>query len=937
LKTLTRTYYILLSSFLIVLCCLLGTCEETPQPRAYPRVNSLPVTNITEEGATFNADLFSLGTETITEYGFVWGTTNNPSLNDDRRILPGIPSGTGVFSTEITTALTEGLEYTVKPYIITEEHTVYGKPVTFISLGSLAPEITGFEPDSATWNDTLIIRGKNFSRISSNNLVRLNQIECFSIRSTDTTVFLRVPINLIEKISTISVEVSKMLYTYNKKYFTLLLPQVTGIFPTHAAWNDTIIIAGKNFDTESRSNIITCKIGGTSSKVISIKPDTLKVVTPDNITKISNPVTIQVNAKDFSSPVNLTLISPPLFITKISPKEGTWGTVITLKGRFFIPISRNVITFGGTSARMLSGNTDSIKVEVPIIASNKKYSIINTVTPYTFVSPDTFQLFDFVPVIESITPSEGVVGESVVITGKYFLNPSVFFGSGTAGIRSSSTITRIICIVPGGLSNGPVNISVRVNSLTTVCNDCFIIKNPEIYDIYPVSGTFNDKITIEGANLTHPLFMTNIYFGDISATIISASENKLVVKVPLDIDSIPRRLKIKISSFSYLSAKTFILDPPEILSFQPSQFLPGDEITVYGNGFCPGSTTLNKLYIDSYPLTILSSTSSEIKAKIPYNIPKGVSKLIIKTGKYTRSFPLNFVFRSAWTNIPVLTSLNWYSGTGLNQAGIAFSLSGKGYLMDYYNAKMTSFDPTTREFTDLGVHEIFKGKSGLTCMVNRDTAYLIGGSLGIFRYDVPTNSWISLGIAPTTYLDGVAFALNGELYFGLTFNRSSYYLNKSFWVYNLNTKTWTAKNDFPFPSSDNYSLPYVSSYFSLNNKGYALVATNEFYEYDPDSDSWFALPSLPISTNSRVGTASFIIDNKLYVGTGLYSSTYFDDFWVFDSETSTWQKSSDKIPNGGRYYSIYFVVNNKAYIGFGYNSSIKKNDFYEYNPNYLLK
>jgi hypothetical protein len=147
-------------------------------------MNSLPVTNITDEGATFNADLYSLGTEKITEYGFVWGCNIDPTIYNDKRILPGIPSEICVFSTEIKTTLTEGLEYTVKPYIITEEHVVYGKPVTFTSLGSLAPEITGFEPDSARWNDTLIIRGKNFSWVSSSNLVRLNQ---FKIRAHSRT------------------------------------------------------------------------------------------------------------------------------------------------------------------------------------------------------------------------------------------------------------------------------------------------------------------------------------------------------------------------------------------------------------------------------------------------------------------------------------------------------------------------------------------------------------------------------------------------------------------------------------------------------------------------------------------------------------------------------------------------------------------------------
>jgi hypothetical protein len=37
-------------------------CEdEDARPRTYPRVNTMPVSDITENGATFNAEIYSLG------------------------------------------------------------------------------------------------------------------------------------------------------------------------------------------------------------------------------------------------------------------------------------------------------------------------------------------------------------------------------------------------------------------------------------------------------------------------------------------------------------------------------------------------------------------------------------------------------------------------------------------------------------------------------------------------------------------------------------------------------------------------------------------------------------------------------------------------------------------------------------------------------------
>jgi hypothetical protein len=50
-------------------------CEdEQSVPREYPRVTGMVVTNVSENGAAFMADLYSVGTETLIEHGFVWGT-----------------------------------------------------------------------------------------------------------------------------------------------------------------------------------------------------------------------------------------------------------------------------------------------------------------------------------------------------------------------------------------------------------------------------------------------------------------------------------------------------------------------------------------------------------------------------------------------------------------------------------------------------------------------------------------------------------------------------------------------------------------------------------------------------------------------------------------------------------------------------------------------
>ena len=133
--------------------------DKTPVPRDFPQLNTLEVGNITSSGALLQADITSLGAEPIVELGFVWGLAE-PSLSSDDKVLVSIPSSTGIFSAEIHSALLKVIRYHVKPYAKTASFTVYGKPVDFVSMGALAPVITGFEPKTAGWLDTIIVKGR---------------------------------------------------------------------------------------------------------------------------------------------------------------------------------------------------------------------------------------------------------------------------------------------------------------------------------------------------------------------------------------------------------------------------------------------------------------------------------------------------------------------------------------------------------------------------------------------------------------------------------------------------------------------------------------------------------------------------------------------------------------------------------------------------------
>jgi hypothetical protein len=218
-------------------------CEdEQSVPREYPRVTGMVVTNVSENGAAFMADLYSAGTETLIEHGFVWSKwSGSKDLHNYDRIYLGVPH-TGKFQAEVRATFKKNETYFVRPFIVTEDKVVYGPEVSFVSLGSEGPVITRFEPASGSWNDTLRIFGRNFSWVQ--NEVTLNDVICGQVRSTDTSIVALISQDVITIDNNVSVSINGNKFTYNTRKFTLVPPLISDFYPKQAFWGDTITIKG---------------------------------------------------------------------------------------------------------------------------------------------------------------------------------------------------------------------------------------------------------------------------------------------------------------------------------------------------------------------------------------------------------------------------------------------------------------------------------------------------------------------------------------------------------------------------------------------------------------------------------------------------------------------------------------------------------------------
>lgn len=84
---------------------------------------------------------------------------------------------------------------------------------------------------------------------------------------------------------------------------------------------------------------------------------------------------------------------------------------------------------------------------------------------------------------------------------------------------------------------------------------------------------------------------------------------------------------------------------------------------------------------------------------------------------------------------------------------------------------------------------------------------------------------------------------------------------------------------------------------------------------------------------TRASAVSFVIEDKVYVGTGYNGSDddYYNDFWVYDPQLNFWQ-SIAPFPGSVRSSAVAFSIGNKGYVGTGYDGYDEVKDFWEYNP-----
>jgi N-acetylneuraminic acid mutarotase len=245
-------------------------------------------------------------------------------------------------------------------------------------------------------------------------------------------------------------------------------------------------------------------------------------------------------------------------------------------------------------------------------------------------------------------------------------------------------------------------------------------------------------------------------------------------------------------------------------------------------------------------------------------------------------------------------------GGGERSRAVAFAIGSKGYITTGYSKA---------------------GENGSSFFFN-----------DLWEYDTETFAWRQRADFPDTpRIAAVSFVIGGKAYVGTGYKGTGgsfdNFLN-DFWEYNSVDNKWTQKQNVP-GTPRQYAFA-----FSIGNKGYigsgqfglGQDALNDFYEYNPVTDVWVQKNNIPLPL-PRIAPAAFSIGNKGYVGLGQnpVTAVFLNDFYEYDPGTDTWVPKA-AFPDAARYSAAVFASSTKGYVLGGFGNSTVYDDFWEYDP-----
>jgi RHS repeat-associated protein len=434
---------------------------------------------------------------------------------------------------------------------------------------------------------------------------------------------------------------------------------LTGLSPSSGTVGTQVTLSGSGFGaTQGASQVL---FNGAAATASSWSDSSITALVPTEAT--SGPVTVTVGSQTSSS-VQFT-VTVPAVVSSVSPTSGTVGASVTVTGsNFGSTQGSNTITFNGVSATVTSWSDTQIIATVPKAATTG--AVVVTTSGTASNSNISFTVIP-TPTIVSLTPSTGVIGSSVTLTGSGFgatQGSSQVSFNGVAATASSWSDTGITVTVPTGATSGAVTVTVGTLTSSGVS---FTVAVPSVVSsVSPTSAIAGTAVTIIGSGFGSTQGSSTATFNGVAATVSSWSDTQIVATVPRSAST--GAVVVTTNGAASNATVLFTVIPsPTITSLSPTSGKPGTVVTITGNTFGAtqdsGTVTFNGLIVD---VTTWSDTS--ITASLPTGATSGP---VIVTAGGVSSNSVQFTVITPAT-ILSLTPTNGPIGTSVTVTGTGF-------------------------------------------------------------------------------------------------------------------------------------------------------------------------------------------------------------------------------------------------------------------------
>jgi hypothetical protein len=302
-----------------------------------------------------------------------------------------------------------------------------------------------------------------------------------------------------------------------------------------------------------------------------------------------------------------------------SPVTGPLGTVVTITGNNFgATQGASTVTFAGVEAAPTSWSNTSITVPLPNgVPAGSQNLIVNVGGVINSAS------FAVTPFINNLSPTAGVIGTVVTVTGTSFgatqSTSTITFGTQN-GVPTSWSDTKIVVPVPVGATTGNVVINEPNGGVSSNGVPFTINGAPVINTFSPGEGVIGTVVTLNGANFGASQGTSTVTFNGTVATPISWSNTIIVVPVPSGATN--GNIVVTVAG-APSNGKPFVVSAtgPTITSISPAGGPNGTVVTITGNNF--GSTQGSSfVQLNTFTLMPTSWSNTSITAKL-VNAPLG--------------------------------------------------------------------------------------------------------------------------------------------------------------------------------------------------------------------------------------------------------------------------------------------------------------------------